>query len=562
MEELPGGEGASGDYMMEGDGEGSYGTAKISSMAGRGERVVSIRGVFPLKRQIDKIAKAMNVSPATLAQSMMRNNNNQFQGGEMPMGGTPMESMPMGSDAFSGGDSGMMRNTTPASTGPVDLVDFEVQRKTAVKGDDPWAGPWVDVDIEVALKVLNETLDFDPDPVDVGVTDPVITSPLPGRVARPWGTLATHPRIKDFVLPQSELDKVNAQNKALLEYNEKVKALQPGADKKGFGGVQPNLGQIRNNILNGNSGDASRYLNEINSTFDPEAARRGNVGGTVNQLKRRAGASGHLLLFRYFDFSVIPGNAYRYRVRLVINNPSFGLPPETVMDDVDEGKTRFTKWSKPTAPVIVQEDSNYFLTKVDYPVSSASTPAARLNMYHWYPDVGTTVNTVVEAHLGEVVGGLTKAEVLDPASQTFEEQEITLQSNDLLIDIADAPLVSQTDHPDLGLSTRSRLRGSLGLNDQVLVVNKYGELVALDPVTDQPKAASLAQNYQAWADHYKWIKELAEQKGTGDDLTDGLYPGTDGMGTDGMGTDSGMGRSRTRNPARRRSGRGAGAGAP
>ena len=41
---------------------------------------------------------------------------------------------------------------------------------------------------------------------------------------------------------------------------------------------------------------------------------------------------GRLLLFRYFDFSIEPGNAYRYRVKLKMRNPNYLRGYDEVVD--------------------------------------------------------------------------------------------------------------------------------------------------------------------------------------------------------------------------------------
>lgn len=60
------------------------------------------------------------------------------------------------------------------------------------------------------------------------------------------------------------------------------------------------------------------------------------------------------LLFRFFDFSVKPGKYYRYRVKLVLANPNFGMPPQFLEQDaMSKIRTLETEWSdvSPAAPV-------------------------------------------------------------------------------------------------------------------------------------------------------------------------------------------------------------------
>ncbi len=64
------------------------------------------------------------------------------------------------------------------------------------------------------------------------------------------------------------------------------------------------------------------------------------------------------LLFRFFDFSVQPGKHYRYRVKLVLANPNYGLLPHFLeKEGMEKIKTIETDWSEPSPAVAVPLDS-------------------------------------------------------------------------------------------------------------------------------------------------------------------------------------------------------------
>jgi hypothetical protein len=65
----------------------------------------------------------------------------------------------------------------------------------------------------------------------------------------------------------------------------------------------------------------------------------------------------HLLL-RYFDYDVEPGKQYRYRIRLLLANPNYGVPSHC-LDDEGAASVRIlqTAWSQPTAVVQVPRDT-------------------------------------------------------------------------------------------------------------------------------------------------------------------------------------------------------------
>jgi len=64
------------------------------------------------------------------------------------------------------------------------------------------------------------------------------------------------------------------------------------------------------------------------------------------------------LLFRFFDFTVQPGKHYRYRVKLVLANPNFGMLPHFLeKEGMEKVKTLETDWSDPSPSVAVPLDS-------------------------------------------------------------------------------------------------------------------------------------------------------------------------------------------------------------
>jgi hypothetical protein len=64
------------------------------------------------------------------------------------------------------------------------------------------------------------------------------------------------------------------------------------------------------------------------------------------------------LLFRFFDFSVKPGKHYRYRVKLVLANPNYGMPPQFLEQDaMAKIRTLETDWSDTSPAAAVPLDS-------------------------------------------------------------------------------------------------------------------------------------------------------------------------------------------------------------
>ena len=136
----------------------AHGGPMASGLKTRGVRVVSVRGVFPLKKQIEEYVNALHQSH---------------------------------------GDS--YRD--------FEIADFVLERQTALPGPNPWKdAKWIPVRIESAAEVLKEAAEIDrEDPVPLNMKDQVITMDLPYRMIGGWDNLATHPRIKDELLKAEEL---------------------------------------------------------------------------------------------------------------------------------------------------------------------------------------------------------------------------------------------------------------------------------------------------------------------------------------------------------------------
>jgi hypothetical protein len=443
----PGGaHGAAGGYGGEDMyGDGGYGSMG-SAMNSRGERFVSVRGVWPLWQQMEKFQRALNLQSTSDAQTHLQ------------------------------------------------LLDFVLERQTAVAGSEPWSGPWDVVDVQRAVDVLNEAFDFAIDPVDPRITDVVITMPLPARLVGQWGDYATHPRIANFVLPPQELEREMKLQEKLMEEFEKYRLQEEKkrVTPKGFSGVQRNFRAMADTMFN----SEYDYASEVATEMDAWGQSDMSVRMTLPDLKARLTAVGRLLLFRYLDFDVRPGHAYRYRVKLVLRNPNFEKRPEEVVDvSVAEGQERETPYSNITNAAIVPESAHFFLRDVDRdpvyePRSPASRPLARIDFFEWDATVGTMIKDVVDlTTYGQFVGAKKKSLQLDVAAPSFKDTEVTFHSDDLLVDALGDIKLDADLHRDLKLP--GLLRGKAGAPPAALVMDEGGNLRTVDPQTNATKKQEL-----------------------------------------------------------------------
>lgn len=413
----------------------------------QGMRFIVSRAVFPLGEQLDEFVKAMHESKQNAA-------------------------------------------------GLVDFMDFEVERQVALPGDKPWSGKWEKVDFQATLEFL-ERIDFDIEVVDIAYTDPVFTMPLPHRVIGSWGKIVSHPLIKAMA---KELVELQAQLTQRMVEQAETLAKDAKAPKKGFAGTQHDGRALRGQFSGGNqvqgmmqemtqsfkSGKTTTYT----PGFDPNSMRnfdQAMIGGFQDQVANNNGRMSKYLLLRYFDFQVNPGNAYRYRMRVTLRNPNFRRPvEELVQEETALVEFRVSPWSDPTPPVFVPNEERIFLAKADKAKIETGMPLAHLQVYQWFSEAGTTIAASLDKlQLGQFVGGRPAklTEVFRPADNTLLEEDIPVFTGSVLADVATASTsdLDLTEHADLRLDAKKLKQ--LGGVDKALLVDRFGQLVTLDPKT-------------------------------------------------------------------------------
>ncbi len=474
-----GGHGSAPPPTMEGSGM----QMASSGIEARGKRFVAVRAIVPIKEQIERVMKALNLSYAE-ASSL------------------------------------------------VEYTDFVLQRQTAVPGPNPWPSDdkWETVNIDTAMEILRETADFDPDPVPSDLQDAVFTMPLPYRLLRYWGDLATHPNIKQFRLSEEEMQREMKLQAKLVEEAEKLMSQTPqGVQKSGFlrpgatGAVVNDMRQMARNAIS--SSDANSMMNSMASYMN-EGAGGPRMGAA--DIKNRLTASGRLYLFRYFDFDVEPGMAYRYRLQLKLRNPNFGRPHEEVEhESVRTGEVRETGFSNISNVATVPQSVKYFVKDVDRNKKMTTT----VSIFEWHSELGTILaDTIDKLSIGNFIGAKKKTLVLDPATPSFEEKEVTFETNDMLVDAASDIEISVDQHPDLKLKPERSKTARVGTPAEVLVLTNFGELKKLDSGSDTRTEQQLKQGVDEERKGYLYLKD-APRETTGALDGSGLYPG----GMPGMG---------------------------
>jgi hypothetical protein len=383
------------------------------------------------------------------------------------------------------------------------IIDFELERQKLLRQPDRW-GDWTAVDPQVFRDVAMSAAGFEPDVVSAQVIDGAITAPLLSRITGVWRTQATHPRLASFELSSQALERETAYLKALVERarQESKRLGSQRVRKGGFAGLLQDARELELQLLGADRGTLTPSGRPAYGPAMPAfhgGQPTGNSGSTLEQLirdvareldpkeqdrqlkdwvRRRATADGELL-FRYFDFDVGPGATYRYRVRLVLRNPNYGrsLAAAGGQPEVVRTETLLTPWSATTPPVRVVDNVRYFLAGLQSG-PARRTPLARLSVFQYDLDLGTTVQREIDVPVGQQIAGRARTDQFDPARGTVEVKDYLFRSDDVLIDALGDLLFTPADHPDLVLGPHSRGRAQIA--ETALVAGPDRELRTLD----------------------------------------------------------------------------------
>lgn len=444
----------------------------------RGMRFVSVRGVIPVEQIVEQFRDALNL------------------------------------------------DSTQEAFAKVQFWDFELERMTAVPGTDPWDTEWEAVDISETLRLLDR-MDFDLDIVEDKYRNPVFIMPLPYRFAGDWNTargphglLASHPAIRTILTKQEQLAQETLKL-ATLKAARKTEEFRQ-EQKAGFEFIQHNTQAMRTQMSD-NQAMLSLLYESIQEVLEQDMANRGvDREQVLALLHSQIGTSGtgmniayptpgrgrgpqfvsipELMLFRFLDFNVVPGNAYRYRVRLKLKNPNFGRDPSEVVDaSMREGRFRHTPWSEPTPPTVVDAETHLFVEKVD------ERRGVAINVYQWLTDSGTYASALFEGlkraerlaawtfekrgrrgALATLDGGIV-TDILRPVEKTFRKERIDYVTPHSLIDYQRTSVITADEFPSLDVSPK---RVSLAL-EEVVTLNRFGEVNHIS--SDRQR-----QSYEDW----------------------------------------------------------------
>ena len=214
-----------------------------------GYNFVSIRGLVRLRDQAEQFRKALNLD--TLSEAMDR----------------------------------------------LDIIDFELERQTAVMGNNPWSGAWQKVNLRAARDIVL-SVEWEADVVSSDLTDQVVSMPLPRREAGEWDWFGTHPRL-GLLAAEARERQVLENEEALKESQKQKSTVKQRRRRGGFAAFQHDMRGIRGKVMQGESG--SKISQSANKQMGQEGFKSftnqfaaGGGGGQAGAGQFQASISGQV----------------------------------------------------------------------------------------------------------------------------------------------------------------------------------------------------------------------------------------------------------------------------
>ncbi len=478
------GAGMTSDFSGGGYGDSAYGGYGGMMTAERKVRYhsgVSVRLIFPLLEQIRSVAKSLHLP-----------------------------------------------ESDPRISQSIDFVGFQIERKKAVPGMDPWSGEWESISTEEIGEILEKSLAFDLEIVNPSVTRSELTMPLLRLAAGKWTESdASHKQLEKVTLDPEEQILIDRYQAKLLEEAEKRKKMLPDPTKRGgFSKFMLNGSEL-NSALGGSSSLSDEMYSEMSAGQDTSIKSRYDSKEKLKEFINKSMATGRLLLVRFMDFTCDRGNSYIYRVRLEMRNPNFNYPiDELEQPDLATQPTLFSGWSEATPVVYVPQSYRYYAQRADNPDS------VKVGMYYENEKAGTPVMANLDVRVGSRIGGKLTVETVDLSKSVRENQEVEFKSPDLLAAVMPSPRLNGSDSPELKAYIDS-IRGRKQLSDRITIVDSNGAIVTRyvgDTVSNGGKSRTEEMDAKFYQDVLKVYEHLKKDANAG---ATGPYsdPGSGTMGS-------------------------------
>jgi hypothetical protein len=181
-------------------------------------------------------------------------------------------------------------------------------------------------------------------------------------------------------------------------------------------------------------------------------------------------------LFRVFDYSVKPAKKYRYRVKVALRNPNYGMPSKWLKKpDPNALDYLTTDWSSPSSTVAIP-DRFGVLAKGVTKDSRNSDPTVGIVVTAIDEATGLEAAVELDVQRGSLANTVRdRADAVDPRDRTIQElKDVDFRTGILVLDIRGGKPFSK------------RSSASLTGPADVLILDPQGNLRVRNELDDQP----------------------------------------------------------------------------
>jgi hypothetical protein len=236
---------------------------------------------------------------------------------------------------------------------------------------------------------------------------------------------------------------------------------------------------------------------------------KGGLGGRAQAMGAAAthanssseGKIAEHLLFRCFDFSVVPGKTYRYRVRLVLDNPNYGLGAQYLANaQLAKGLTRPSPWSEVSSEVTMPLGFSMLAGGIK-PSRQINEQKLEVILRMWDSKEAVDASRIVELFRGQVANFPTEEAFVDRADGTGEPKRIAFRTDMMVVDMTGGDTVAMPGG------------GRARAPSQALVLEPNGKLTVRSELAD-------AETYDSTKQRLKKLQEAAKPPVDKDDDDD------------------------------------------
>jgi len=195
-------------------------------------------------------------------------------------------------------------------------------------------------------------------------------------------------------------------------------------------------------------------------------------------------------LFRFFDYTVEPGDRYRYRVRLLLANPNEGISPRYLLNP-ELGKLRWlqSEWSEPSEVISVPRDTELLAVSVKPPLRKGTEPSARMRIFKWVEECGKEAQTEKLLVRGQVANfpGCTYPEIRERPKEDDEDDFLTTRPRAETPETFDVDYLTEALVVDINGGQRLPGNDRLSAPGEILLLDPDGSLVVHNELEDTAK---------------------------------------------------------------------------